>query len=117
TGLAKFFKPPPVESKKIGDIVKYEARQQIPFDLDDVVWDYQMMPGSTIEEGFALETEIGLFAMKREQAYRQLAPFDDVGLEVDLIQLAPLAMYNMLAYDRMHERLDGGRFDADDPPP
>ncbi|WP_164101790.1 type IV pilus assembly protein PilM [Candidatus Laterigemmans baculatus] len=117
TGLAKFFKPPPVEAKKIGDIVKYEARQQIPFDLEDVVWDYQMMPGSTIEDGYALETEIGLFAMKREQAYRQLSPFDDVGLEVDLIQLAPLAMYNMLAYDRMHERLDGGRFDAENPPP
>jgi type IV pilus assembly protein PilM len=117
TGLAKFFKPPPVEAKKIADIVKYEARQQIPFDLDDVVWDYQMMPGSTIEEGYALETEIGLFAMKREQAYRQLKPFDDVGLEVDKIQLAPLSLYNMLVYDRLSERIEGETFDADNPPP
>lgn len=116
TGLAKFFKPPPVEVKKIGDIVKYEARQQIPFDLEDVVWDYQMMPGSTIEEGFALETEIGLFAMKRDQAYRQLTPYSDVGLEVDIIQLAPLAMYNMLVYDRLQERVDSETFDPDSPP-
>lgn len=116
SGLAKFFKPPPVEAKKIADIVKYEARQQIPFDLDDVIWDYQMMPGSTIEDGYALETEVGLFAMKRDQAYRQLRPFEQAGLEVDVIQLAPLALYNMLAFDRMHERIANESFDPDSPP-
>ena len=116
SGLAKFFKPPPVEVKKVVDIVRYEARQQIPFDLDDVVWDFQMMPGSMVEEGYALESEVGLFAMKREQAYRQLAPFDDANIEVDIVQLAPLALYNMLAYDRMHERLEEDMFDADNPP-
>jgi len=31
SGLARYFKPPPVDAKKIADIVKYEARQQIPF--------------------------------------------------------------------------------------
>ncbi|WP_153558574.1 type IV pilus assembly protein PilM [Roseimaritima sediminicola] len=117
SGLAKFFKPPPVEAKKIADIVRYEAKQQIPFDLDDVVWDYQMMPGSLIEDGYALDSEVGLFAMKREQAYRALEPFDDVGLEVDLIQLTPLSLYNMLAYDRLHERLENDTFDPDNPPP
>ncbi len=106
SGLAKFFKPPPVEVKKVADIVRYEARQQIPFDLADVVWDFQMMPGSMIEEGYALESEVGLFAMKREQAYRQLAPFTDANIEVDIVQMAPLAIYNMIAYDRMHERLE-----------
>ncbi|TWU66861.1 MULTISPECIES: type IV pilus assembly protein PilM [Crateriforma] len=116
SGLAKFFKPPPVEVKKIADIVRYEARQQIPFDLADVVWDHQMMPGSMIEEGFALDSEVGLFAMKREQAYRQLKPFDNANLEVDVVQLAPISLYNTIAYDRMHERVDGGVFDPDDPP-
>lgn len=117
SGLAKFFKPPPVEVKKVADIVRYEARQQIPFDLADVIWDFQMMPGSMIEEGYALESEVGLFAMKREQAYRQLAPFDDADIEVDVVQLAPLALYNMVAFDRMNERLDADVFDPDNPPP
>lgn len=117
SGLAKFFKPPPVEVKKVGDIVRYEARQQIPFDLEDVVWDFQMMPGSMVEEGYALESEVGLFAMKREQAYRQLSPFDEADIEVDVVQLAPLALYNMIAYDRMNELLDMDMFDADNPPP
>ncbi len=116
SGLAKFFKPPPVEVKKISDIVRYEARQQIPFDLADVVWDFQMMPGSMVEEGYALESEVGLFAMKREQAYRQLEPFTDANIEVDVVQMAPMAIYNMVAYDRMHERLENDVFDADNPP-
>jgi len=32
------------------------------------------MGGSEVE-GFALETEVGLFAMKREQVYRAMRPF------------------------------------------
>ena len=91
SGLARFIKLPPVESKKIPDIVKYEARQQIPFSLDDVVWDYQKMVGGSEEEGFALEAEVGLFAMKRDQVYRALKPFMDAGIEVDVVQLTPLA--------------------------
>ncbi len=71
SGLMRFIKLPPVESKKIPDIVKYEARQQIPFSLDDVVWDYQQLTGGSEEDGFALEPEVGLFAMKRDQVARR----------------------------------------------
>ncbi|MFO0885858.1 MAG: pilus assembly protein PilM, partial [Pirellulales bacterium] len=74
-GLARYFKPPPVDVKKIADIVKYEARQQIPFDLNDVIWDYQRMAGGQEVEGFAMDTEVGLFAMKREQVSKALQPF------------------------------------------
>src|ERR1700755_1613503 len=41
SGLARFVKLPPVEEKKINDIVHFEAKQQIPFPLEEVVWDYQ----------------------------------------------------------------------------
>lgn len=116
SGLSKFFKPPPVDVKKIADIVRYEAKQQIPFELSDVIWDYQMMPGAQVEDGYALESEVGLFAMKREQAYRQLAPFGDADIQVDLVQLAPIAIYNAIAYDRMSERLANEEFDIDNPP-
>ena len=75
SGLAKFFKPPPVDVKKIPDIVRYEAKQQIPFPLDDVIWDFQRMVGGAEVDGFAVDTEVGLFAMKREQVYRYLKPF------------------------------------------
>jgi type IV pilus assembly protein PilM len=117
SGLAKFFKPPPVEVKKIPDIVKYEAKQQIPFDLNDVIWDFQQMPGSNIEDGYALESEVGLFAMKKEAVYRALKPFREANIDVDLIQLAPVTVYNMVAYDRFAERMSSGFFDPDSPPP
>jgi type IV pilus assembly protein PilM len=115
-GLAKFFKPPPVEVKKIPDIVRYEAKQQIPFDLNDVIWDFQQMAGSNVEDGYALESEVGLFAMKREAVFRALKPFRDASIDVDVIQLAPLSIYNMLAYDMFAERLQNETFDVEHPP-
>ena len=116
SGLARFIKLPPVESKKIPDIVKYEAKQQIPFGLEDVVWDYQQMAGGSVEEGFALETEVGLFAMKREQVFRALAPFTAAGIEVDFVQLAPLGLYNFAAFDQMPELPAPEDYDPENPP-
>jgi type IV pilus assembly protein PilM len=112
SGLARFIKLPPVERKKIPDIVEYEARQQIPFALEDVVWDYQPLAGSE-EEGYAIETEVGLFAMKRDQVARHLKPLESAGIPVDIIQLAPLAIYNFVCYDRLNLE---GAYDAANPP-
>ncbi len=113
SGLARFIKLPPVERKKIPDIVKYEARQQIPFALEDVVWDYQPLVGSE-DEGYALETEVGLFAMKRDQVARALKPLEEAGIGVDIIQLAPLAIYNFICFDRLELE---GKYDSASPPP
>ncbi len=116
SGLARFIKLPPVESKKIPDIVKYEARQQIPFPLDDVIWDYQQMAGGSVEEGFALETEVGLFAMKRDQVLRALKPFEEAEIEVDVIQLTPLSIYNFTAFDQMPDLPPVEAYDPENPP-
>jgi type IV pilus assembly protein PilM len=116
SGLARFIKLPPVESKKIPDIVKYEAKQQIPFPLDDVIWDYQQMAGGSVEEGFALETEVGLFAMKRDQVWRALKPFEEAGIEVDIIQLTPLSIYNFTAFDQMPDLPPVEAYDPENPP-
>ncbi len=115
SGLARFIKLPPVESKKIPDIVRYEARQQIPFALEDVVWDYQQMAGGSMEGGFALETEVGLFAMKRDQVNRALKPFIEAGIEVDIVQLTPLALYNFITFDQMANT--PAEYDPENPPP
>lgn len=116
SGLARFIKLPPVEAKKIPDIVKYEARQQIPFALEDVVWDYQPLEGGSQDDGFALETEIGLFAMKRDQVASAIEPLEQAGVEVDLIQLAPLAVYNYACFDRLNNMEDAEPYDPEDPP-
>jgi type IV pilus assembly protein PilM len=116
SGLARFIKLPPVESKKIPDIVKFEARQQIPFALEDVVWDFQQMAGGSEEEGYSLETEVGLFAMKRDQVFRALRPFTDAGVEIDLIQLTPISLYNYIVFDQMQGLPPADQFDPENPP-
>src|SRR5436305_9054552 len=99
SGLARFVKLPPVEEKKIGDIVRFEAKQQIPFNLEEVVWDYQKLGSGAVTDGFAMETEIGLFAIKRDTVTRYLQHFKDVNIEVHIVQMAPLALCNYVAYD------------------
>jgi len=101
SALSRFIQLPPVESSKIAEIVKYEARQQIPFALEDVIWDYQTLGGGIEESGYMLEAEVGLFAMKREQVLQALRPFTDAKLEIELIQIAPLCLYNFVSYDQL----------------
>lgn len=84
SGLARFVKLPPVEEKKIPEIVRFEAKQQIPFPLEEVVWDFQKIGQGTVTDGFAMDTEIGLFAMKRDMVTRALQQFQDVKVEVHL---------------------------------
>ncbi len=113
-GLAKFIKLPPLEAKKIPDIVRYEANQQIPFPLDQVVWDWQRI-GTGIEEGgFVMDAEVALFAMKREQVTKALAPFEEAGIEVETLQLGPIALANMIIFDQLP---DISTLDPEDPPP
>ncbi|MCS7168287.1 MAG: type IV pilus assembly protein PilM [Gemmatales bacterium] len=98
TGLARFVKLPPVEEKKIPDIVRYEAKQQILFPLDEVVWDWQTTRRSEIAEGF-VENEIGLFALKRDVVLKALQVFRDLKVEVHIVQMTPLALLNLAVYD------------------
>ncbi|MEM7812043.1 MAG: type IV pilus assembly protein PilM [Planctomycetota bacterium] len=98
--LARFIQLPPVEANKVGQIVQYEAKQQIPFALEDVVWDYQTIGGGADEDtGFMLDAEVGLFAMKRDLVDKALQPFISRKIEVELVQIGPLACFNYLCYD------------------
>ncbi|MBM3983907.1 MAG: type IV pilus assembly protein PilM, partial [Planctomycetes bacterium] len=99
SGLARFVKLPPVEEKKIAEIVKFEAKQQIPFPLDEVVWDFQKIGGGGAIDGFALETEIGLFAMKRDVISRYMGYFAGSKTKVHLVQMSPLALVNFATFE------------------
>ena len=114
TALAKFIQLPPIEASRVKEIVKYEARQQIPFALEEVIWDYQPLGGGIEESGFLLDAEVGLFAMKREQVQHHMQPFLSKKVEIELVQIAPLALYNFLCYDRMGIRVGQAREDAAD---
>jgi len=93
--FARFAKLPPVEPKKIPDIVKFEAVQQIPFPIDEVEWDYQ-----TFTSPDSPDVEVGIFAMTRERVMEKLTKWQDVGHTPDHLTLSPLAAYNAIAYDQ-----------------
>ena len=116
SGLSRFIPLPPVEVKKIPDIVRYEANQQIPFDLEDVIWDYQRMFGGSEEEGFAMDAEIGLFAMKRDQVFQEIAPYQEADIDIDIVQLTPEAIYNFAAFDQLDAALWTAGYNPEDPP-
>ena len=92
--LTRFVKLPPVEPKRIPDIVRFEAEQQIPFPIEEVIWRWQ-----TFHDPDSPDVEVGIFAMKRVDVANSLEHFTDVALKVDLVQMAPLALYNFMIFD------------------
>ncbi len=92
--FARFATLPLVEPKKVPDIVKFEAVQQIPFPLEEVEWDYQ-----TFVSPDSPDIEVGIFAVTRQKIAEQLAMLNDVGITPELATLSPVAAYNALAVD------------------
>lgn len=98
SSFARFIKLPPVEPKKIPEIVRFEAIQQIPFPLDDVEWAYQLFrdPNSP-------DVEVGIFAMRRELINQQMRFFTEADLNIQVVQMNPLAVYNAMYHDNQIE--------------
>lgn len=92
--FARFIKLPPVEPKKVPEIVRFEAIQQIPFPLDDVEWSYQLF-----QQPDSPDIEVGIFAMKKDLVNRQIGYFTNLGLNVVSVQMSPLAVYNAMYHD------------------
>lgn len=92
--FARFIKLPPVDEKELPKIVRFEAIQQIPFPLDDVEWAYQLFRKQDDPE-----VEVGLFAMRKELVNRHVSFYTDQKLNVQAVQMSPMAVYNAMAFD------------------
>lgn len=93
--FARFVNLPPVEEKRIPEMVKFEAVQQIPFGINDVQWDWQLM-----SEPDSPEIKVGIFAIKNEAVDAALEHFSREDVQVGYVQMAPMALYNYLLHDR-----------------
>ena len=100
SSFARFIKLPPVEPKKIPEIVKFEAIQQIPFPLEDVEWGYQLF-----QDPESPDVEVGIFALRKELVNAHIKQFTDMEMNVQVVQMGPLAVYNGMQYD---QRLNDG---------
>lgn len=93
--LTRFAKLPPVEQKRIAHVVEnYEAAQQIPFDMDEVVWDYEIFSAKD-----SPDVEAGIFAIRKELIRQHLSHFTSLGIEAIAVQSSSLASYNAMKTD------------------
>jgi len=93
--FARFVNLPPVEAKRIPEMVQFEAVQQIPFGINDVQWDWQLMTGAD-----SPEIKVGIFAIKNDVVNTALQPFTREDIDISYVQMAPMALYNYLLHDR-----------------
>ncbi|MGA0133668.1 MAG: pilus assembly protein PilM [Opitutales bacterium] len=82
--LQKSLKVPQVETEKQAQIVAYEAQSAIPYPLNEVIWDSQVMSSDGVE------AEVLLFALRTEVASRIANLVSSTGLRPFAIQAAPL---------------------------
>ncbi len=100
--FARFAKLPPVDPKKVPDIVKFEAVQQIPFPIDQVEWDYQ-----TFTTEGSPEVEVGIFAITRDRVQQRLSLYRELGISPQALTLSPVAVYNAMTFDHELETRKG----------
>jgi len=67
--------------------------------LDDVEWSYQLFRNPE-----SPDVEVGIFAMRKELIGRHIKFFTDFDMNVQVVQMNPLAVYNAVFYD---QRLKG----------
>ena len=89
----RYVKLPPVTPDKISQIVKYEAQQNVPFPIDEVVWDYQLVGQDTGE------LSVLLVAVKGDFVKNITDCVEAAGLEPMLVDVSPLALYNAVRYN------------------
>jgi type IV pilus assembly protein PilM len=98
--FSKFVKLPPVDTSKVTQIIRYEAQQNVPFPLDQVVWDYQILGTSATSE-----LEVLLVAIKSEIVEGLFRVAEGAGLRLKLVDASPAALCNAFRYN--YGDLDG----------
>lgn len=92
--FSRFVKLPPVDKDKVYQIILYEAQQNVPFPINEVVWDYQLIGGA---DG---EIDVMLAAIKADIIVGLSDAIEQAGLTTDLVDVAPMALYNCFRYNQ-----------------
>ncbi|NQU39676.1 MAG: type IV pilus assembly protein PilM [Lentisphaerae bacterium] len=90
----RYVKLPPVGRDKIMQMVRYEAEQNVPFPIEEVVWDYQLVSGIGTDE-----LNVMLVATKIENITRLTNCIQAANLEPEIVDVAPMALYNAVRYN------------------
>jgi len=92
--FSKFVKLPPVDAGKVTQIIQYEAQQNVPFPLSEVVWDYQIL--GTAATG---ELEVLLVAIKSEIVEGLFRISEQSKLKLQICDASPAALCNAFRFN------------------
>jgi type IV pilus assembly protein PilM len=90
----------PVRLPSVGDasqveqIVAFEAQQNVPYPIDQVVWDWQLL-----DEGHGGQMEVILAAIKSDLLDEINDGVRAAKFNAGVVEIAPMALYNALRYN------------------
>jgi type IV pilus assembly protein PilM len=90
----RFVKLPAVDEEKIERIISFEAQQNVPFPIDEVVWDYQLVGGGPEEQ-----IQVVLVAIKADLLDGINEVVEGAGLRTEIVDVATMALYNAFRYN------------------
>src|SRR5213593_665457 len=92
--FARFVKLPVLDAEKIDKIISFEAQQNVPFPIDQVVWDYQLVGG-----GMGEQIQVVIVAIKRDLLDEINNAVEEIGLRTSIIDVASMGLYNAFCYN------------------
>ena len=92
--FARFVKLPALDAEKIDKIIAFEAQQNVPFPMDQVVWDYQLVGG-----GMGEQIQVVIVAIKRDLLDEINNAVEETGLRTRILGVASMGLYNAFCYN------------------
>ena len=92
--FTRFVKLPSVGEEQVDQIVGFEAQQNVPYPIDEVVWDYQL-----VDSGDASQVEVVIVAVKADLLDDINDSVEQTTLNTTLVDVAPMAIYNAFRYN------------------
>jgi type IV pilus assembly protein PilM len=92
--FARFVKLPALEAEKIDKIISFEAQQNVPFPMDQVVWHYQLVGG-----GMGEQIQVVIVAIKRDLLDEINNTVEESGLRTCVVDVASMGLYNAFCYN------------------
>lgn len=93
--FCRFVKLPKLTEQKVNQIIKYEAQQQIPFPMDEVVWDYHLLKSSR-ELG---QINVALVAVKKDIVEHLVGELYRTNVDIETVDVGPYALYNAIDFN------------------
>jgi len=96
--FVRFVKLLQVKEDKLKQTMKFEAQNQIPFGLNEVMWDW-----SLLDKDKSLSRKAVIVAIKKNLVEDIILKLKAAKLSTDLIDVAPISVYNCMAFNEDYD--------------